>query len=81
MKRQRLLIESIRYITGTQKSVKLKGKSSELLAFQNVLKASKNLYETLQTPEANLQKVEQLVAIKNKAAKQFREITGQSWPL
>ena len=81
MKRQKLLIESIRYITGNQKSVKLKGKSSELLAFQNVLKASKKLYETLQSPEANLQKVEQLVAVKNKAAKQFREVTGQSWPL
>ena len=41
MKRQRIIIESIRYITGNQKSVKLKGKISEMTAYRGVLRASK----------------------------------------
>jgi len=81
MKRQRLLIESIRYITGNQKSVKLKGKPDELQAFQKVLNASRELYENLQRKDIRLQKIEALVAKKNQAAKQFKKITGKSWPL
>lgn len=81
MKRQRLIIESIRYITGSQKSVKLKGKPSELKAFRKVLNASKKLYENLQRKDVELKEVEALVAIKNRAAKEFKKITGKSWPL
>ena len=41
MKKQRLLIESVRYITGLQETVKLKGDPRELLALKNVLNASR----------------------------------------
>ena len=81
MKRQRLLIESIRYITGNQKSVKLKGKPAELKAFQKVLNASRELYENLQQKDVRLRKIEKLVENKNAAAKAFKKITGKSWPL
>ena len=81
MKKQRLIIESIRYITGSQKSVKIQGKPKELKAFRNVLNASKKLYENLQLENVRLSEIEKLVAQKNKAAKAFREITGTSWPL
>ena len=54
MKKQRLLIESIRYITGTQDSVKVQGEPKELAAFRKVLNASKTLYESLQNPNVKL---------------------------
>lgn len=81
MKRQRLLIESIRYITGNQKSVKLKGKPNELKAFQTVLNCSRELYENLQKEDVRLEKIESLVAKKNRAALEFKKATGKSWPL
>ena len=81
MKRQRVLIESIRYITGNQGSVKIKGKPEEVKAFQKVLNASKKLYENLQREDVRLSDIEKLVADKNRAAKAFRKITGRSWPL
>ncbi len=80
MKRQRLLIESIRYITGNQDSVKIKGKPEEVKAFQKVLNASKKLYENLQRTDASLSDIEKLVTDKNRAAQVFHKITGRSWP-
>ena len=81
MKKQRLIIESIRYITGNQKSVKIKGKLTEMNAFRNVLNASRKLYESLQRKDVSLAEIERLVAKKNKAAQRFRKQTGHSWPL
>ena len=81
MKRQRIIIESIRYITGNQKSVKIKGKLSEMSAYRGVLRASKKLYESLQKRHVRLEEIERLVARKNRAAERFRRATGQSWPL
>ena len=81
MKKQRLMIESIRYITGQQESLKLQGKKKELHAFKSVLNASKRLYENLQRDNVSLNEKEDLVAVKNESAKRFLEITGQTWPL
>ena len=81
MKKQRIIIESIRYITGNQKSVKIKGKLSEMNAYRGVLRASKKLYESLQRRDVRLEEIERLVARKNRAAERFRRATGQSWPL
>lgn len=81
MKRQRIIIESIRYITGAQKSVKIRGKISEMAAFKDVLKASKLLYESLQNKHVRLSQIEALVAKKNKAAQRFKKVTGKAWPL
>ena len=81
MKKQRIIIESIRYITGNQKSVRIKGKPTEMVAYKDVLKASKKLYETLQRKNVRLSEIEALVAKKNRAAERFRRVTGHSWPL
>ena len=81
MKKQRLIVESIRYITGNQKSVKIQGKINEVKAFQKVLNASRKLYENLQRKNVKLQEIEKLVEAKNRAAKSFKKITGKSWPL
>ena len=81
MKKERLIIESIRYITGNQKTVKVQGESTELDAYKNVLNASRKLYETLQRKDADLQEIENLVERKRQAASKFKKVTGQSWPL
>ena len=81
MKRQRIIIESIRYITGNQKSVKIKGKLSEMNVYKGVLRASKRLYESLQRKDVRLEEIERLVARKNRAAERFQRVTGHSWPL
>ena len=80
MKKQRLIIESIRYITGNQKSVKIKGKNKEMILFKRALNASKKLYESLQKENVRLEEIERLVAEKNDAAKAFIEESGQAWP-
>ena len=81
MKKQRIIIESIGYITGNQKSVRIKGLPTEMVAYKAVLKASKHLYESLQRKDARLSEIEALVAKKNRAAERFRRVTGHSWPL
>lgn len=81
MKRERLIIESIRYITGNQSSVKIQGKNSELAAYKNVLNASRKLYESLQDRNVELKEIEKLVENKKKAAIEFKKATGQAWPL
>ena len=81
MKKQRILIESIRYITGHQKSIKVKGKPTDMVVYKDVLKASKRLYEALQRKNVRLSHIEDLVQKKNRAAKRFRKVTGHAWPL
>jgi len=81
MKKERLIIESIRYITGNQKTVKVQGKSIELDAYKNVLNASRKLYESLQRKDVELKEIEKLVELKKQAAFKFKKMTGQSWPL
>ena len=79
-KKQKLMIESIKYITGNQKSMKIQGPTKQVKAFQRVLKASRNLYETLQRENVRLKQIENLVAVKNKAAQQYFLVTGSKWP-
>lgn len=81
MKKQRLLIEAVRYITGTQSSMKLKGDSEELRAFRKVLNASRKLYESLHDKNVSLKKIEQLVENKKRATRAFENLTGETWPL
>ena len=81
MKKQRLLIEAVRYITGAQSSMKLKGDSEELRAFRKVLNASRKLYESLHDKNVSLKKIEQLVENKKRATRAFENLTGETWPL
>ena len=80
MKKQRLMIESIRYITGNQKSVKIQGKPKTVKLYKNALNASRKLYESLQQENVSLQEIERLVAKKNKWAKLWKSETGEAWP-
>ena len=80
MKKQRLIIESIRYITGNQQKIRIQGKNKEMILFKKALNASKKLYESLQKENVRLKEIEKLVAEKNRAAKEFMKETGHAWP-
>ena len=80
MKKQRLIIESIRYITGHQDSVKMRGNSKRLSIYKKALNASRKLYENLQNENVNLKQVEKLVQEKNRWAKLWVEETSAEWP-
>ena len=80
MKKQRIIIESIRYITGNQDSVKIQGKKKHIAIYNKALNVSKKLYETLQHPDASLDQIEKLVLEKNRWAKKWVEETGENWP-
>ena len=80
MKKQRLIIESIRYITGNQKAVKIQGTQKQVEIYRRALNASKKLYESLQLKSVSLKEVESLVESKNKWANAWKSETGESWP-
>ena len=80
MKKQRLIIESIRYITGNQDSVKIQGNKRHIVIFNKALNASKKLYESLHRSDVSLNQIEKLVLEKNRWAKKWVKETGESWP-
>jgi len=79
-KRNRLLIESVRYITGNQKKLKVKGPSRFIQAYDKAIKASRALYEELHKNDPSMKTIDTLVENKNKAAQAFKKITGSVWP-
>jgi len=79
-KKNRLLIESVRYITGNQKNLKVKGPTPFVNAYKEAIKASRNLYEALHNDKSSLKDIETLVEIRNKAGIKFQKITGTRWP-
>lgn len=80
MKKQRLMIESIRYITGNQPSLKIQGPTKYVKAYKAAVRASRNLYENLQQGDITLEEIEKSVQKKNRAALEFRNLTGTNWP-
>jgi len=79
-KKNRLMMETVRYITGNQKSLKVNGPTTFVSAYKEAVKASRKLYETLYREDVSLKEVEKLVEAKNKAAKNFHKVTGSVWP-
>lgn len=74
------MIESIKYITGNRKSLKIQGPTKIITAFQSALKASRNLYKSLQNEGTDLLTIESLVRKKSSAAKEYFKISGSKWP-
>ena len=79
-KKNRLLIESVKYITGNQKKIKIKGPTKFVQAYSSAIRASKSLYEALQLDDTSIRKIEKLVENKKNAAKLFKKVTGSVWP-
>lgn len=79
-KKNRLLIESVKYITGNQKKLKIKGPTPYVKAYNKAIRASRNLYEALHADDVSIHKIEKLVENKNRAARLFKKVTGSVWP-
>jgi hypothetical protein len=80
MSNNNLMKASARYILGESTGVKIKGSSKKIKTFQEVLSASKNLYDAL-CEERSLDEVVVLAETKKLAASNFRKITGITWRL
>ena len=78
---KKILVESVNYITGNQKAVKVKGPKRVIKAFKNCLTESRKLYILLnETKNVSLTQIEQQVQAKRKAAQEFKNLTGDVWP-
>ena len=80
MSNNNLMKASARYILGESTGVKIKGAPNKMEAFQEVLSASKTLYDAL-CEERSLDEIMTLVEAKKTAASNFRKITGILWRL
>jgi hypothetical protein len=69
-----------RSILGFKTNIKLKGSPKLVEATRLVIAASRNLHDLLENTN-NLKKINEAVNIKNKAAQNFKEITGKTWLL
>ena len=76
----KMIKASARYILGESTGVKLKGSPDKIQAFQDVVVASRSLYEALcnQKPMTD---IVSLIETKKKAAENFKRVTGNTWPL
>lgn len=79
-KKNRLMMETVRYITGNQPKLRVNGPTKFVDAYKNVVLASKKLYLRLHENDASLSEIEKLVENKNIAAKHFYDVTGSIWP-
>jgi hypothetical protein len=80
MSNKNLMKASARYILGESTGVQIKGSSERIKTFQEVLTASKDLYDAL-CEERSLDEIVTLSETKKKAAADFRKITGITWRL
>ena len=78
---KKLLVESIKYITGKTESVSITSSPAKVRAYREVLSATKSLYEALGQREANLKIVSKLISKKKEAAKNYQKVVGETWPM
>ena len=80
MSNKNLMKASARYILGESTGVQIKGSSEKIKSFQEVLTASKDLYDAL-CEERALDDIITLAETKKQAAANFHKITGINWRL
>jgi hypothetical protein len=69
------------YIMGDTPSVEVMGSPKKISVVREVLQASRNLYEELQSSTTNLTRVITLLEKKRVAARAFHESVGVEWVL
>ncbi len=69
-----------KFILGESSGVKIKGTPDRVAVFQEVLTASKRLYEAL-SRKRPLEEVKRLLEAKRVAAEKFKSATGIVWRL
>jgi len=76
----KIIKASARYILGESTGVKIKGSAERVQAFQDVIIASRTLYEAL-CDQKSMSDIAQLIEIKKRAAENFKRVTGNTWSL
>ena len=79
MQNKKLFGASAAYILGLKPGLKIKGNSSKLSAYRDVLESSKSLYESLKNKDS-IEEVENKILSKKEAAKRFKHVLGLNWP-
>ena len=75
-----LMRAAAKYILGEETHTKVGGSPKRVQAFQDVVVASRALYEALRDGEP-MKNVSRLLERKTRAARAYREVTGMLWPL
>ncbi|MEC7609485.1 MAG: hypothetical protein VX964_04885 [Verrucomicrobiota bacterium] len=70
-----------RYIIGEQAGISVTGSKERVAAFCDAARHSKNLYEALNSENAQLSDILLLIQKKKDSAKRFKNVTGLSWRL
>ncbi len=73
-----LMAESVLYVTGRKKNLKITGPLKQVRAFEGVLNASRKLYEALEDNSTSLSQIEFLVEKKKIAISRRRGVYGSS---
>jgi hypothetical protein len=76
----KMMQASAMYILGESTGVKIKGSAERVQAFQEVVVASRTLYEAL-CDQKPMSVITQLIEAKRSAAENFKRITGNTWSL
>ena len=76
-----LILESLKFIKGSQGNNLVVENSSHVAPLAKVLLESKALYDLLHDKSATLDEVVKQISEKNSAAKEYKRITGNVWPL
>jgi len=76
----RLFRDCARFILGETTTVRLKGRPEALEALREVLSASRDLYQALESG-APLEEVRARMTCKARAAMGFQRVTGLTWRL
>ena len=76
-----LIKQSVLFVTGNQRNVKVEGSKEKVSAYLNVLLASRDLYEALNQENVTLLEIKRLVENKKKHAIVYKTKTNKDWVL
>ena len=76
-----LLKESVMFVTGRRKDLRVNGPKRIVEAFLNALVASKDLYEAIEEKNVSLSELQALIEHKEELAAAYKKKTGKDWPL
>lgn len=69
------------WVVGRPSGLKLRGTPEQLLAVVEALKAVRSLKDELMRPEATVQSIADIIALKDLAAQRFEQVVGIKFPL
>jgi hypothetical protein len=68
-------------VLGKQSFLKIKGTPDEVDVIKQALKASRDLHDEIENPNATVQSIMSRLNIKNHAASEFQKVLNLPWPI